>query len=341
MASCFRLANLASAYRNKRNGILLLVFALIAFTNCFLIMKKNLPLFQGERTSVVKHDSGTGLLEVPNLIDTGVRSRETQMGKVITGKSVIVLYNAVPKTGSRTFEYLVREFAVTKNPELTPIAFPESLTNDVKQLEEFLLNLNSGSFVRGHFPFTNITRQDGVKVVYINSLRNPVERLISNYYYDIYGDGSTFTQRKSDVQYHEETIDECIEKKGNSFNYVYQYYKRQTFYIFCGNHPSWKEYNRETLERAKRVLDNYLIVGEIEEFRKIVAMIQVLLPDYFRNLTSALQAVNARRSRQFHTSKKIPPKNTTIAFLKEDLKLEIEFYEYAMNRFRTLVEKLL
>ncbi|PIK62456.1 putative uronyl 2-sulfotransferase [Apostichopus japonicus] len=241
--------------------------------------------------------SGTHRRVTPISIATAVtESHETKIQKAVHGKNLVVLYNAVPKTGSRTFEHLVREYASRRTKKyIKPITFPQNLTKDTGQLKGFLTSLDSGSFVRGHFPYTSINRTD-VSVVYINSVRDPVERLISNYYFDIYGDGETDTghQRHAYLQYHEQTIDECIEKKGNCFNFVYQYYKRQTFYIFCGNQPFCKLYNRETLKKAKQNLDNYLLVYDVKEFDNMISMIQKMLPDYFYDVVTALKHIKSK-----------------------------------------------
>lgn len=47
----------------------------------------------------------------------------------ITWQNLVVLYNAVPKTGSRTFEHLVREYASRRTKKyIKPITFPVSFS---------------------------------------------------------------------------------------------------------------------------------------------------------------------------------------------------------------------
>ncbi|KAJ8025250.1 Heparan sulfate 2-O-sulfotransferase hst-2 [Holothuria leucospilota] len=337
MTSSWRIVTvLATRFLNFRY-VLLLFVSVIILTNCFLILR-NRKSFRGEGSpNLERKEVYHSLVTKGNRLENKTTSR---YGKPVVGTNLIVLYNAVPKTGSRNFDFLVREYQVVHRKKyITTHIFPQNLTQDSKLLKDYFTHLRSGSFVRGHFPFTEIKRND-VHVVYMNTIRDPLQRLISNYYYDMYGDNETYP-RYRELQYHEKTIDECISKQGDCFNNVYEYYKQQTFSMFCGSAPVCRTYSRETLEIAKRNLEKYTVVSETAKFDSLVSIMEALLPDYLKGIKTFTKRVQKQMKGRFHTSRKVPPQNLTVAFIKRDLQLEYEFYDFAMKKFRQLETALL
>ncbi|PIK62457.1 putative uronyl 2-sulfotransferase [Apostichopus japonicus] len=227
----------------------------------------------------------------------------------VNGTNITIIHNAVPKTGSRALELLVRKFTFRYKDKIRcKESFPPEIADNSEKINEFVQSLQQGSYLRGHFPFQSFSESD-VNVAFINIVRPPIERLQSNYYFDLYGDGESNPQ--NNAVYHQpkernfaktasapcifvniglvsllsQTIDECI-KNDVCFRKVYSYYRGSTLKTFCG-----------------------------------------LISDAPKST--------------FRTAKKIPLKNETLEFLKRDMSLENEFYRFVQEGFETATRLLL
>uniref|UniRef100_A0A1A8QAP3 Uronyl-2-sulfotransferase n=1 Tax=Nothobranchius pienaari TaxID=704102 RepID=A0A1A8QAP3_9TELE len=135
-----------------------------------------------------------------------------------------------------------------------------------------------------HVHFLNFTRFRIEEPVYINIIRDPINRFLSNYFFRRFGDWRGEQNHlirtpgmKDDERYLD--INVCILE-----NYP-ECSNPRVFYIipyFCGQHPQCREPGVWALERAKQnVLDNYLLVGVLEELEDVLLMLERLLPHYF------------------------------------------------------------
>ncbi|KAL6031559.1 hypothetical protein STEG23_006671, partial [Scotinomys teguina] len=129
----------------------------------------------------------------------------------------------------------------------------------------------------------------GDQPVYINIIRDPVSRFLSNYFFRRFGDwrGEQNHMIRTPSMRQEERyldINECILE-----NYP-ECSNPRLFYIipyFCGQHPRCREPGEWALERAKlNVNENFLLVGILEELEDVLLLLERFLPHYFKDVLS-------------------------------------------------------
>ncbi|XP_071842767.1 uronyl 2-sulfotransferase homolog pip-like [Apostichopus japonicus] len=126
------------------------------------------------------------------------------LGKIRHGENYIVIYNNVPKCGSRS---LVNAFKGV--PSNTSIKRIDKRIRWEPGLYQELQVLKPPMIVASHMPFVQLNRTD---VLYINVVRDPVARYVSAYYFAANGDnGGTMPKRKREMK--NITIDEAVKQR--------------------------------------------------------------------------------------------------------------------------------
>jgi len=177
------------------------------------------------------------------------------------------------------------------------------------------------------------------KFVYINIVRQPLERLISYYYFLRYGDDYRKNKIRSRMG-DKHTFDECV---ANGLPDCEPKKLWQQVPWFCGHHKKcWSDPgNRWALEQAKSNLVNkYFLVGLTEELETFVDLMELSMPRFFKGAGVLFRsAENNKHIRK--TIHKDPVSQQTINVLKETRvwKAEMEFYEFAKAHFMNLKEE--
>ncbi|CAH8291120.1 unnamed protein product [Schistosoma turkestanicum] len=264
----------------------------------------------------------------------------------------LVVYNRIPKTGSTSLINLVYQL-IEKNHSHTHVIHLNISSNKhyLNRINELYLidNLTHWTsmhplMIHGHFAFINFIKYGSLlNPIYINMIRNPLDRLVSYYYFLRYGDDYRpylIRKRMFDPVARNQTFDECVLVNGSDCN-------PQLLWVqvpfFCGQAVYCKiPGNPVAVETAKRhVIDNYLIVGLTEEFDKFVDLLEILVPSFFsgaRNLIS-------RSKDQWYlrrTNYKLPISQATIKIYQNNpiWQAEQEFYNFVRTEFHTLTNAL-
>ncbi|KAK6297570.1 hypothetical protein J4Q44_G00321530 [Coregonus suidteri] len=201
-----------------------------------------------------------------------------------------VVYNRVGKCGSRTVVILLRLLAERHQFNLvsSDIHNKTRLTkHEQVDLMRNISNIPQPFLYTRHVHFLNFTRFRIEQPVYINIIRDPINRFLSNYFFRRFGDWRGEQNHlirtpgmKGDERYLD--INVCILE-----NYP-ECSNPRLFYIipyFCGQHPQCREPGVWALERAKQnVLENFLIVGILEELEDVLLLLERLLPHYFTDV---------------------------------------------------------
>uniref|UniRef100_A0A0M3HX01 Heparan sulfate 2-O-sulfotransferase n=1 Tax=Ascaris lumbricoides TaxID=6252 RepID=A0A0M3HX01_ASCLU len=249
----------------------------------------------------------------------------------------------VPKTGSTTLTNAVMYDLCRRNGfhvlhlNLTRNRYSMNLIDQ----RRFIENITSWhemqpAIYHGHAAFIDFTLFGVPNPIYINLLREPLERLLSHYYFLRYGDNYRIGLKRSRAG-NNETFDECVARRGKDCDMKQMWLQIP---YFCGTHHFCSEVgNVRALEQAKRnLLDHYLIVGLNERMRDFIALLEILLPKFFNGALEHFDSLDERRAHLRNTKKKIPPNERTLEVIKSDKVyiMEREFYDFAVMQFENI-----
>ncbi|KAK4475206.1 hypothetical protein MN116_002285 [Schistosoma mekongi] len=264
----------------------------------------------------------------------------------------IVIYNRIPKTGSTSLINLVYQL-LEENCSHAHVIHLNISSNKryLDRLSELHLidNLTHWTsmhplMIHGHFTFINFMKYGSLlNPIYINMIRNPLDRLVSYYYFLRYGDDYRpylIRKRMFDHMVRNQTFDECVLVNGSDCS-------PQLLWVqvpyFCGQAMYCQiPGNLAAVETAKRhVIENYLIVGITEEFDKFVDLLEILLPSFFTGAHNL-------RSRSKHkwylrrTNLKFPISQETIKIYQSNpiWQAEQDFYNFVRTEFHAVLNVL-
>ncbi|XP_069014327.1 uronyl 2-sulfotransferase a isoform X2 [Embiotoca jacksoni] len=195
-----------------------------------------------------------------------------------------------------------------------------------------------------HVHFLNFTRFRIEQPVYINIIRDPINRFLSNYFFRRFGDWRGEQNHlirtpgmKDDERYLD--INVCILE-----NYP-ECSNPRVFYIipyFCGQHPQCREPGVWALERAKQnVLENYLLVGILEELEDVLLLLERLLPHYFTGVLNIYKSPDYRKmGNMTGTVRKHTPTLEALQVLYHRMRYEYEFYNFIRDQFHLMKKKI-
>lgn len=254
----------------------------------------------------------------------------------------VIIYNRVPKTGSTSFAGIAYELCssnkfhvlhvnTTKNVHTLSIPDQIRLIQNITEWTE-----KKPAMYHGHFFYIDFDKLGFAqrKPVYINIVRNPLDRLLSYYYFVRYGDNFRPMVRRRKWE-DKLTFDECVEQDGNDCDPENLWVQIP---FFCGHTFKCRvPGSRWALEQAKHnLLNKYLVVGITEDLGDFIAMLEVILPRFFKGASDLY--INGERSHLRKTANKQRPKPETVAKIQESTiwKMENEFYEFAVDQFEFL-----
>ncbi|XP_008395974.1 uronyl 2-sulfotransferase a isoform X1 [Poecilia reticulata] len=258
-----------------------------------------------------------------------------------------VVYNRVGKCGSRTVVILLRLLAEKHKFNLVSSDI-HNKTRLMKQeqvdLVKNISKIPQPFLYTRHVHFMNFTRFRIEQPVYINIIRDPISRFLSNYFFRRFGDWRGEQNHlirtpgmKDDERYLD--INVCILE-----NYP-ECSNPRVFYIipyFCGQHPKCREPGVWALERAKQnVLENYLLVGILEELEDVLLMLERLLPHYFSGVLDIYKSPEYRKMGNLTgTVRKHMPTLEALQVLYHRMRYEYEFYDFIRDQFHLVKKKI-
>ncbi|XP_075452789.1 uronyl 2-sulfotransferase isoform X2 [Ascaphus truei] len=222
-----------------------------------------------------------------------------------------VVYNRVGKCGSRTVVLLLRILSEKHGFNLVTSDIHNKTRLTKNEQLELIKNISTAEqpylFTR-HVHFLNFSRFGAEQPVYINIIRDPVNRFLSNYFFRRFGDW-----------------------RGEQNHMI--------------RTPGMKEEERDpgewALERAKQnVYENFLLVGILEELEDVLLLLERFLPHYFKDVLGIYKNPEHKKLGNLTvTVKKAFPSPNALQVLYQRMKYEYEFYYYVKEQFNLLKRK--
>lgn len=256
-------------------------------------------------------------------------------------EDLIVIYNRVPKTASTSFANIAYDLCATNKFHVLHINVTKNYhVLSISDQMRFVQNITAWSafkpaFYHGHVAYLEFSRFGiDVRPVYINLIREPLERLVSYYYFVRNGDNFRphLKRRKAGDT---ETFDECVEKGASDCDPDNLWMQIP---FFCGHAAEcWVPGSQWALETAKyNVIHKYLLVGTTESLGDFIALLEATIPRMFRGATQLYDAGLGEKSHMRKTNNKLPASQQTIKKFHESSiwRMEQDFYEFVKDHFR-------
>jgi len=255
---------------------------------------------------------------------------------------LLIIYNRIPKTGSTSFMSVLYKLHHQNKFALTFVKVSTS-NNRFTFIDQYKFARNitrwysfKPALFHGHFPYMNFGQLGMKPPIFINMIREPLERLVSHYYFVRYGD--TYLPNK--VLQHQgdsTTFDECVKQKSSQCSP-----KKMWLQIpnFCGSDVEcWEPGNKQALRRAKaNVINNYFLVGTTDNMEKFIELLEYTLPSIFKDSTKLYSAEGGVHIRKTKVKKPLLPE--TIQHFENDpvWKMENDFYVFVARRFKVIYD---
>lgn len=316
------------------------------------------PVSMISSNQLVLSDSGppayTGVKATMKLLEsTGQMStlEPSLLNNTKKAKINLIFFNRVPKVGSQTLMELMRRLSMRNN-----FGFHQDRVQRVETIrlspedQAILAALVSsydppGVYIK-HVCFTNVSSFGLPEPIYINLVRDPVERVISWYYY--VRAPWYYVERKiafpdiplPDPKWLKKDFEDCVLSEDRECRYLKGEiregigdHRRQSMF-FCGHHPECLPFNTEgALERAKRAVErNYAVVGVLEELNTTLTVLENYVPRFFKGASKIYWDEISRyypiNKNNFKPTVSEEVKN----IVRKNFTKEIEFYEFCKQR---------
>ncbi|XP_037940452.1 heparan sulfate 2-O-sulfotransferase pipe-like [Teleopsis dalmanni] len=266
----------------------------------------------------------------------------------------VIFFNRVPKVGSQSLmELMVRlgninGYSHSRDAGKATETILLKPDNQRELIAEIYMKNKPHAYSQ-HIAYINFTRFHFPKPIYINLVRDPIERIISWHYYvraewyykdlkDKLGDKAPDMPEKEFMEMDFET---CV-KTGSKYCQFNQMqvnnpagdHRRQTLF-FCGqNKKLCMPFNSAAaMQKAKRTVEeDYAVVGTWEDTNITLSVLEHYIPKFFKHAKVAYYLFQNRLSSVNKNSVKKTVSEEARAIIRKNLTNEIEFYEFCKQR---------
>ncbi|CAF1310792.1 unnamed protein product [Didymodactylos carnosus] len=169
-----------------------------------------------------------------------------------------------------------------------------------QQFVEKLMKYPAKTVFERHIYFINFNDYNHSQPIYINLLRQPVSRAISDYYYTRYMCTIKRICFRLNRAYTNETLNDCVKYNENRAHVCVSlaHGVHSAIAFFCGQNAYCEDYNTST-QALTTAISNiekyYIIVGITEDFPRTLFVMEQLIPDMFKNIRQLYLNQNIKR----------------------------------------------
>lgn len=264
-----------------------------------------------------------------------------------------IFHNKMPKCGSTTLLTIVKSLQNQNNFKFLMInSFRDQYRESIAEMHKFRTQIaqqhqnkvtDNKIFIMQHQTYINFTQHRYEYPTYINVVRNPIDRYISNYYFCRFGsanNGFKAGQACQPDRMSESMRNMPVEEYLNldkaklstkNINFLQWICGRDTNCVVNERIESSKT---KAYEFSKKlVMQDYFMIGILEEFDQTLELFEFLLPEYFKGASQMYHSRDKRDINGMQTSHKgtITPKTRQ--------KMEQTFFSYDMDLYEFIKAK--
>ncbi|XP_011313801.1 heparan sulfate 2-O-sulfotransferase pipe isoform X2 [Fopius arisanus] len=263
----------------------------------------------------------------------------------------VLFFNRVPKVGSQTFMQLLRRLSMRNGfafnrDQVQRVETIRLAPYEQRQLVRLVNSYSEPSVYVKHVCFTNFSEFNLPQPIYMNVVRDPVERVISWYYY--VRAPWYYVERKQifpdlplpDPEWLKKDFESCVLNGDRECRYIEGEYhegigdhRRQTLF-FCGHSEKCTPFNTVgALERAKLSVEkHYSVVGVLEDVNTTLTVLENYIPQFFEGAKELYWDEMNSFKRINRNSFKPPVSEEVKEMVRRNFTREIEFYQFCRQR---------
>ena len=281
-------------------------------------------------------------------------------GRLSVVSAKLLMFNRVPKVGSQSLTRLMVELGQERGYTVKVDQRTEEVYNsppwEQLQLAETLSTMTQPTVWVRHYNFLDFDSLGLAAPTWINMVRDPVERVISNFYYR--RAGWNIVERKlafpneplPDPAFLRRDFESCVLEGDPECSYLENSLDtawetgdhRRQMMLYCGQTEECAKFNnKEAMQRAKRnVAQHYAVVGVLEMFDESLEVLENELPFFFSNAREVYK-------KKFQQVRKMS-QNFHKGFVSDEIKeivrrnfsREMEFYDFCKLRLQVQLDKI-
>ncbi|KAK4877128.1 hypothetical protein RN001_009634 [Aquatica leii] len=277
--------------------------------------------------------------------------RPQQLNNTRKAQQEIIFFNRVPKVGSQTFMELLRRLSERNQfgfyqDRVQRVETIRLAPDDQVRLAALVSSYDAPAAYIKHVCFTNFSEFGLPEPIYVNIVRDPVERVISWYYY--VRAPWYYVERKMafpdiplpDPKWLKKDFETCVLSGDRECKYLEGEtregigdHRRQSMF-FCGHEQECTPFNTEgALQRAKMAVEqHYAVVGVLEDLNKTLTVLEHYIPKFFQGAPnvywdeiSKYNTIN-RNTFKPHVNEEVKD------IVRKNFTREIEFYQFCKQR---------
>jgi len=262
-----------------------------------------------------------------------------------------LFFNRVPKVGSQTTMELLKSLSIKNHfhyhKDRTQKVETIKLTkSEERRLSTVVNQFEPPSVYIKHVCFSNFTKFGLPMPIYVNMVRDPVERVISWYYY--VRAPWYFVERKRafpdlplpNPNWLRKDYETCVTTNDPECRYLpaqrkdgFGDHRRQTMF-FCGHSDDCTGFNTEiAMKKAKENVErHYAVVGVLEELNKTLTVLEHYVPRFFKGALDVYWNEVHIFSKINRNIYKPPVAEEVKDIVRKNFTRELEFFDFCKQR---------
>ncbi|XP_030387991.1 heparan sulfate 2-O-sulfotransferase pipe-like [Scaptodrosophila lebanonensis] len=264
----------------------------------------------------------------------------------------VLFFNRAAKVGSEAILELFNALEnynddlVVERTGLQQSVFRQLNRTKQREAAEFIADLEEGTFYIEHINWLDFEDFDLPKPIYMGMVRDPIERVISWFYYVRGSYKNAIEYRKfpnkriRPAAWYKKNFNDCVRSGDPECQYVphtvkdaVPNFKRQSLF-FCGHHDDCLPFNSPAaVQMAKEHVErDYAVVGSWEETNITLTVLEQYIPRFFRGAKLMFEMHNDRITNRNKNKRKPFIEPEVKQLLKANFTSEYEFYHFCKQR---------